>query len=349
MLTFSAQLRSRGFDVDLTVETGETLAILGPNGAGKSTLFEVLAGLVRPDAGVARLDDTVLFDLGPAGTNTWLQPFSRGISMLSQLALLFPRMTVLDNVAFGPRSAGAGREESRRRAATWLDRVDAVEFAPRKPTQLSGGQAQRIAVARALAAEPRLLLLDEPMAALDVTVSPALRRMLRHVLADQTTILITHDVLDAFTLADRVAVMRDGSIIEIGETREVFERPRSAFTAALVGLNLITGTRTPRGLTTGAGLELRGAPRETIANGVAVGATIPPGALSLELARGDEPGRDYVETAVIDLEPRGGLVRVSTEFAFADVAPAAVVGLDLVPGSPVWIGISSSEVTVYPL
>jgi len=349
MLTISAQLKERGFDADLTVETGETLAILGPNGAGKSTLFDVLAGLVRPDAGSARLDGTVLFDLGPGAANSWMPPFSRGISLLSQQALLFPRMTVLDNVAFGPRSTGAGRSESRRRAALWLDRVDASEFAPRKPAQISGGQAQRIAVARALAADPRLLLLDEPMAALDVTVTPALRRTLRHVLADHTTILVTHDVLDAFTLADRVAVMREGSIIEIGTTHDVFERPRSAFTAALVGLNLFTGIRSTLGLATGAGLELRTVPNERIANGTPVGATVPPRTLTLATTGGEDAGRDWVQTAVVDLEPRGDLIRVTTEFAFADVAPAAVASLDLVPGSAVWVGVSPSDVTMYPL
>jgi molybdate transport system ATP-binding protein len=349
MLAISARLTARGFDVDLTVERGETLAILGPNGAGKSTLFDVLAGLVRPDEGSARLDETVLFDLGPGTRNIWTPPFSRGISLLSQQALLFPRMTVLDNVAFGPRSAGAGRHESRRSAALWLDRVDASEFALRKPAQISGGQAQRIAVARALAAIPKLLLLDEPMAALDVTVAPALRRLLRQVLADQTTILVTHDVLDDFTLADRVAVMNDGSIVEIGETLEVFERPRSAFTAALVGLNLITGTRAPRGLRTDNGLEIRAAPADAIANGVVVGATIPPAAITVTTTRGQDSTRDYVEATVIDLEPRGDLIRVSTGFGFADVAPAAVATLDLVPGSAVWLGFTSSDVSVYSL
>jgi molybdate transport system ATP-binding protein len=349
MLAISATLTAREFDVDLTLETGETLAILGPNGAGKSTLFDVLAGLVRPDAGSARLDETLLFDLGPGTRNVWTPPFSRGISLLSQQPLLFPRMTVLDNVAFGPRSAGAGRQESRRRAALWLDRVDAAEFALRKPAQISGGQAQRIAVGRALAAAPKLLLLDEPMAALDVTAAPAVRRMLRRVLAGQTTILVTHDVLDAFTLADRVAVMHEGSIVEIGETRQVFERPRSAFTAALVGLNLITGTRVPHGLRTDEGLELRAVPNEAIPNGVAVGATIPPTAITVTTTSGEDSTRDYVESTVIDLEPRGDLIRVSTGFAFADVAPAAVARLDLVPGSGVWVGFASSDVSVYPL
>jgi molybdate transport system ATP-binding protein len=349
MLHITAQLKSRGFDVDLTVETGETLAILGPNGAGKSTLSDVLAGLARPDAGFARLDETVLFDLSAGNNPVWMPPYSRGISLLAQQPLLFPRMTVLDNVAFGPRSTGASREESRSRARAWLDRVDATELAQRKPAQISGGQAQRIAVARALAADPRLLLLDEPMAALDVTVRSAVRRMLRKVLTDHTTILITHDVLDAFTLADRVAVMNDGSIVEIGETREVFERPRSAFTAALVGLNLITGIRSTRGLTTSSGLELRAAPGVDIANGVVVGATIPPGALTLTTHRGEDAGRDYVQTSVVDLEPRGDLIRVITDFAFADITPATAAALDLVPGSAVWAGFSIADLTVYPL
>jgi molybdate transport system ATP-binding protein len=349
MLTISAQLAARGVDIDLTVLTGETLAILGPNGAGKSTLLDILAGLVRPDAGSAGLDGTVLFDLGPDGRTAWMPPFSRQISLMAQQALLFPRMTVLDNVAFGPRSAGAGRRESRRSAALWLERVEAAEFAGRKPTQISGGQAQRVAVARALAAGPRLLLLDEPMAALDVTVAPALRRLLRQVLAERTTILVTHDVLDAFTLADRVAVMKEGRIVEIGATRDVFERPRSGFTAALVGLNLITGTRTSSGLTTEAGLTLRATPREPIAAGAAVGATIPPGALTLETARTEDAGRDCVETSVLDLEPRGEFIRVSTGFAFADITPAAIANLDLVPGSPVWLSFSSRDLTVYPL
>ena len=348
MLTVTAQLTSRGFDIDLTVRDGETLAILGPNGAGKSTLFDVLVGLARPDTGCAVLGEAVLFDLGP-GANTWMPPSSRGISLLSQQALLFPRMTVLDNVAFGPRSRGAGRQESRRLAAHWLEQVDAAEFAQRKPAQLSGGQAQRIAIARALAASPALLLLDEPMAALDVTVTPALRRLLRRVLANQTTILVTHDVLDAFTLADRVAVMNDGRVVELGETREVFEKPRSPFTAALVGLNLFTGIRTQTGLTSTDGHVLPASSDTTIPDGTGVGATLRPGALDLALAKGNDPNRVYIRTAVTDLEPRGDLIRVSTEFAFADIRPLRAATLDLHPGITVWVSYSPSELVTYRL
>jgi molybdate transport system ATP-binding protein len=347
-LEFSARLRSRGFDVDLEVAAGETLAILGPNGSGKSTLLESIVGLVEPDAGLARLDGNVLFDLSPGSPAIFVPPHKRGVSLLAQNALLFPRMTVRDNVAFGPQSTGAGRRAARERAAHWLEAVEATEFAGRKPRQLSGGQAQRIAIARALASEPRLLLLDEPMAALDITVTPALRRLLRRVLAEQTTILVTHDVLDAFTLADRVAVMNAGRIVELGETREVFERPRSPFTAALVGLNLLVGVRTLGGLRTADGVELM-ATGTGIPHGAAAGATVPPRAIRLSTRRPSATGANAIEGHVADIEPRGEVVRVSTEQLFADVGPAVVAELDLVPGTRIWCSFESEALSIYAL
>ena len=348
-LEFSARLRSRGFDVDLDVATGETLAILGPNGSGKSTLLESIVGLVHPDAGLARLDGNVLFDLSPGSPTVFVPPHKRGVSLLAQNALLFPRMTVRDNVAFGPQSTGAGKRVARASAAHWLEAVEATEFAGRKPRQLSGGQAQRIAIARALASEPRLLLLDEPMAALDITVTPALRRLLRRVLAEQTTILVTHDVLDAFTLADRVAVMNAGRIVELGETREVFERPRSPFTAALVGLNLLVGVRTRGGLRTDDGVELAASDGAGIPHGAAVGATVPPRAVRLSARKPASAGMNTIEGHVCDIEPRGEVVRVSTERLFADVAPAVVAELDLVPGARIWCGFESEALSIYAL
>jgi molybdate transport system ATP-binding protein len=349
MLHITARLAARDFEVDLTVADGETLAILGPNGAGKSTLLDILAGLIKPDSGSARLDDRVLFDLDSEGRQSWMPPSARGISLLTQQPLLFPRMTVIDNVAFGPRSAGLTTAAARGRASKWLGQVDATEFGSRKPAQLSGGQAQRIAIARALAAEPRLLLLDEPMAALDVTVTPALRRLLRDVLAGQTTILVTHDVLDAFTLADRVAVMGGGRIVEIGSPADIFERPRTSFTAALVALNLVTGTRTATGLATSFGLDLHAEPTSPIAAGTAVGATISPTELTVGIERGVGMRLESFEAVVTDIEPRGDLIRISTEHVFADLAPASAAALDLVPGMPIWIGYSPGDVRLYPL
>jgi molybdate transport system ATP-binding protein len=257
-------------------------------------------------------------------------------------------MTVRDNVAFGPRSTGAGRRAARERATHWLDEVEAREFAGRKPRQLSGGEAQRVAIARALASEPRLLLLDEPMAALDITVTPALRRLLRRVLAGQTTILVTHDVLDAYTLADRVAVMNAGHLVELGNTREIFERPRSPFTAALVGLNLLLGARTARGLRTADGVELAASGAE-IPLGVAAGGTVPPRAIRLGARTPAGASVNAIEAHVVDIEPRGEVVRVSTERLFADVPPAVVAELDLVPGVRIWCSFDSSDMTIYAL
>ncbi|MBD8141885.1 ATP-binding cassette domain-containing protein, partial [Frigoribacterium sp. CFBP 13605] len=241
-LEFAAVVEDRGFDVELEVADGETVAVLGPNGAGKSTLLSLVAGLLRPDHGTARLGDRVLFDVDGRGRGPSLRPHERGVSMLAQDALLFPHLSALDNVAFGPRSTGVPRREAGRRARDWLDRVDATGLAERRPAQLSGGQAQRIAVARALAADPCLLLLDEPMAALDVSVAPALRRTLRDVLADRTAMIVTHDVLDAYTLADRVVVLDGGRVVDAGPTRAVLDRPTTPFAAGLAGLDLLTGT-----------------------------------------------------------------------------------------------------------
>jgi len=287
MLSIDATMPERGLDVSLRVPRGETVAILGPNGAGKSTLLGVLAGLVRPETGRAELAGRILFDVGSPGSGgsghaaadaaprtvrdqrtvlekrpipermpsrreRWLPAHARGVALLAQEPLLFPHLSAASNVAFGPRSSGTSRHEAHARALHWLHEVDATELADRRPTELSGGQAQRVAVARALAAEPQLLLLDEPLSALDVAAAPLLRRMLRRVLVDQTVLLVTHDVLDALTLADRVVVMHDGRIIEEGPTRDVLERPRTRFTADLAALNLITGTSTQAGVVTDA-------------------------------------------------------------------------------------------------
>ncbi|CAD5995257.1 sulfate/molybdate ABC transporter ATP-binding protein [Agreia sp. COWG] len=220
-------------DLQFRVDEGETLAVLGPNGAGKSTLLDVVAGLIRPHGGSVRLDDTDLVRIAPGGRDAWVPAHARGIALLSQEALLFPHLSVRDNVAFGPRSAGLSRAESRSAADRWLERVDATGLAARRPSRLSGGQAQRVAVARALATEPRLLLLDEPFGALDAGVAPAMRRLLAEVLAEKTVILVTHDPLDALALADRVIVLGGGRIVEQGPTREVLLDPQTDFTKLL--------------------------------------------------------------------------------------------------------------------
>ena len=341
-LHLDARVAERGFDVRLEVAEGETLAILGPNGAGKSTMLSILAGLLRPDSGSARLDGKSLFDLD---RGQWLPPHQRGISLLAQEPLLFPHLSALENVAFGPRSAGRSRAEARASARHWLAAVEAAEFSSSRPAQLSGGQAQRVAIARALAPEPRLLLLDEPLAALDVAVAPTLRRMLRGVLSGRTAILVTHEVLDALTLADRVVVLGDGVIVEQGVTAEVLQRPRHPFTARLAGLNLLTGVRTATGLRMPDGTLVDGPGTGVI--GAPAAAATRPSAVGVQVEQPHVPNAFAV--IVQDLEPRGDSVRVRSASMAADISPGRAAALGLSPGLPVWFILPETEVSIYAL
>ena len=235
-LSLHAVLADRDLDVSLEVPTGQTLGLLGANGSGKSSVLAVLAGLVQADAGHCVLDGEVLF-----GPGVRVPPHQRRIGLLMQDSLLFPRMSVIDNVAFGPRSAGCPRGEALAVAQRWLTEVDASDLAGRKPSELSGGQQQRVGLARALATDPRLLLLDEPLSATDVEIAAMMRQTLRRVLADRTAIIVTHQVLDAVLLCDRVAVLESGRVVEQGTTEEVLRRPRSAFAASISGVNMVRG------------------------------------------------------------------------------------------------------------
>ena len=234
-------VRRRSFVLDAAIDAapGEVVALMGPNGSGKSTMLGVLAGLTIPDGGRVTLGGRVL-----TGPGVLVPPERRRVGLMGQDPLLFPHLTALENIAFGPRSQGVPRAQARAAAEEWLGRVGLSAMGPRKPHQLSGGQRQRIALARALAAHPQLLLLDEPLGALDISTAPEIRQVLRtHLRATgTTTVLVTHDVLDTAVLADRMVVLAAGSVVDEGPALELFASPRSEFTAALAGLNLIPGT-----------------------------------------------------------------------------------------------------------
>ncbi|MDQ0848861.1 molybdate transport system ATP-binding protein [Arthrobacter sp. B3I9] len=342
-----AVLAARGFEVSLSLGPAETIAILGPNGAGKSTLLSVISGLLRPDSGKAMLGGRVLFDLA-AGRHLWSAPHTRGTALLAQEALLFPHLSALDNVAFGPRSAGASSTAARATAMRWLTEVDAADLAPRRPAQLSGGQAQRVAVARALAADPDLLLLDEPMAALDIHAAPLLRRLLKRVLAGRRAIIITHDILDALMLADRVIVLEEGRISESGPTREVLEKPRSRFAAGLAGLNLVAGTLGSAGITTPQGMVVAGHHDGSIEPGQDGVAVFPPSAVSVFLSEEHGSPRNSFRVTLTDLEPHGDQIRVHAGGLFADITPAASADLGLVPGMPAYFVVKAAAVAIHP-
>ncbi|MFE7407730.1 sulfate/molybdate ABC transporter ATP-binding protein [Isoptericola sp. NPDC057559] len=347
-LTLAATLPARGFDVELDVAEGRTLALLGPNGAGKSTALGLAAGTLRPHDGHVTLDGRTLVRAEAGRTRTWVPPHARQVALLAQEALLFPHLSVRQNVAFGPRSQGVQRRDADDAALRWLEQIGLAHLADRPPATLSGGQAQRVAVARALAAEPRLLLLDEPMAALDVDVTPALRQALKRLLADQTAIITTHDVLDALLLADEVAVVEGGRVVERGPTAQVLARPRSAFAARIAGLNLLTGSWTGDGVRTPAGEVVHGhAPGDGLAGGAPMTAVFRPAAVSVYLDERHGSPRNTFRGTVTSLEPRGDLVRVRTDHLAADVTPQAAAELALAPGTPVWLSVKAAEVDVY--
>ncbi|MFS4507004.1 ABC transporter ATP-binding protein [Clavibacter sp. Sh2141] len=229
-------------DVDVRVPAGSVAAVVGPNGAGKSTLLRALAGLVPLTAGRVALDGRVLEEAG-AGRAVRIPAEGRGAGVVFQDHLLFPHLTALANVAFGPRAQGVPRADAEDRARALLDRLGIAHLADRRPARLSGGQSQRVALARALVLEPPLLLLDEPMAALDAGTRLDVRDLLAEELRrfGGAAVLVTHDPVDALALADRIHVLEGGRVVQEGAPAEVAARPATAYVARLVGMNRIEG------------------------------------------------------------------------------------------------------------
>ena len=206
-LTVELTVTQRNVELAFEVSHGDIMTLVGPNGAGKTTTLMAIAGWLMPDVGTARLDDTVLFDCpDPAQRpKVWIPAARRGIGYLSQDPHLFPHLSALDNIMYGMHRASiTGRKARKDKAEEWLQRVGLSGYGKRKPHQLSGGQAQRVAIARVLASKPRLVLLDEPLAALDAHTAPAIRQLLADVLQGVTTVLVTHHQADIDALADDV-------------------------------------------------------------------------------------------------------------------------------------------------
>lgn len=226
--------------VSFEVHKGQIFAVLGPSGCGKSTLLGLISGLIPPDAGEVRWDDRPL---------TGVPPHRRGFGLMFQDLALFPHMDVFDNVSFGLKMAGDQPGELRQRVEDVLRLVDMGEFTDRDVNTLSGGEQQRIALARALAPAPRLLMLDEPLGSLDRALRERLLIELHRILKeiDQTAVYVTHDQEEAFALADRVAVMREGRFLEVDSPQAIYRRPRSVFVARFLGMtNIFEGSRFSR-------------------------------------------------------------------------------------------------------
>jgi molybdate transport system ATP-binding protein len=333
-------------DVELEAEPGEVIAILGPNGAGKSTVLRCLAGLLPIDDGHIELDGHVLDD--PV-TNVFVAPERRPVAVVFQDYLLFPNLSAVENVAFGLRARGVARSEARARAVAWLERVGLSDHAGHRPRSLSGGQAQRVALARALATEPRLLLLDEPLAALDAGSRSDVRRDLRRHLGtfDGIRLLVTHDPVDAYALADRLIIIEGGRVAQAGAIADVTARPRSRYIAELVGVNLLSGTGNDGAVTMANGARIVPADR-------VVGPTfaiIQPHSVALYRAMPDGSPRNVWPVTVADIDRGADRVRVRLRGAVplvAEITPAALDALGLQPGEGIWASVKATEITTYP-
>lgn len=332
-------------DVGIEAPAGEVTVVVGPNGAGKTTLLRVIAGTLAVDAGSVTLDGRVL----DAPPRTFVPPEQRRMGVVHQDHLLFAHLNALDNVAFGPRCSGASLGEARVLARAWLERLGVGEQSSLRPAALSGGQAQRVALARALASSPAVLLLDEPLAALDATTRSDVRRDLRAHLNGFAgpTVLVTHDPVDALTLADRVVVIEDGLVTQSGTLAEVSSRPRSRYLADLVGVNLLDGVADGIVVHTvdrGVAVQLAASPLPGGSPGP-VTISFPPSAVRLTPAPGDAP------TVVRWLEVLGARVRVHVVGGVelvAELSPGEVAALGLAEGVAVNVSVDSAQVTVVP-
>jgi len=276
-------------NVSFEVEKGQIISLLGPSGCGKTTTLRVIAGFETPDAGKVIISGQDV---------TGKRPYERNVGLLFQDYALFPHMTVEENIAYGMRHRGVPRPEIPARTERMLSLVKLEGFDKRRPTQLSGGQQQRVALARALATEPEVVLLDEPLSALDAKLRQELRMELKEILSsvDATTIVVTHDQEEAMSLTEDVIVMKDGQIAQRGTPTEIHSRPVDKFVAEFVGRsNWLSGTITGKGanglyhLQTGAGLDI--VVREPVRNsGETIDVCVRPE--RIELVRGNGRDRD---------------------------------------------------------
>ncbi len=319
-------------EASFAVEPGEVLAVLGPNGSGKSTLLGAIAGHVPVSDGALSLDGASI----PAS----VPPEGRRIGLLGQRAMLFPHLTALENVAFGPRAQGVPTSVARERAAAHLADLDLGELARRRPAALSGGQQQRVALARALAADPRALLLDEPFASLDAETGTQARRMIAQV-RDRLAIpmvLVTHDPLDAVMLAARTVVIDDGRIVQQGATAEVLAHPRTRFAAAIAGVNLVTGVGDEGGM-------LRAAAADAPAGDGTGASAAGSGVVGMGGVRTGAAGMGVPGASVLLLDGRGDRLREG-ESGSAVFAPTAVRIRPAVDDGPTAVNSWRGTVTV---
>ena len=352
--TLDRRLGSFRLKVTVQVPAASTLVLVGENGSGKTTILRLLAGLLEPDAGRIDLDGATWFD---AASGIDLPASAREVGWVPQDYALFPHLSVAENVAFGLRASRVAPPEVKKRVARALERFGLASVAARRPNQISGGQQQRAALARALVLEPPLLLLDEPLAALDLATRRAVRGELKRLLEGLpcVTLFVTHSPMEALVFGDRIAVLEEGRVSQEGSREDLLRHPRSGYVAELMGLNLFRGrvtAREPGGMVRveteggalmavdpGAGDDLMLAidPREITLH------LEPPGGSAQNLLRGRI-------AEIVPQPPLGDRLRVvldSRPPIVAEITPKAAAALGLAPGMEVVAAFKASGVRAY--
>ena len=353
-MTLRANVRCvvESFVVEATLDAdpGRPLALVGPNGAGKTTLVRALAGLDPIERGTVTLDGTTLDD-----PTTHVPARERPVGVVFQDRALFDHMTALENVAFGLRARGVRAHDARQRARELLRSMEVEHRAQAKPRHLSGGEAQRVAIARAIAHEPKLLLLDEPLTSLDVRARTEVRAQLAKLLAGfgGVAIVVTHDPVDALTLADQIVVLEQGRVTQAGAVDDIRSTPRSAYAAELVGINLFTGRLRPIGdgaaeLSVEAGTVIVTCPPGLTAPVDGVTALLRPADVVLYREQPSAASaRNILAGTISSIADDGQRARIRIDTApplIADVTPGSVARLGLREGVSVWASFKAVEV-----
>ncbi|MPZ70044.1 MAG: ATP-binding cassette domain-containing protein [Actinobacteria bacterium] len=345
-MSLSADMRidldGSSVEARLEVAAGEIVVLLGPNGAGKTTLLRGIAGSLGP------CGDVAVEGRAMDGPRTFVRTEDRRIGMVFQDLLLFPHMTVERNITFAARSSGATMAGARERAAAIIESFELGALAGSHPRSISGGERQRVALARAFAGRPKALLLDEPFAALDAASRVEIRTMVaRHLRTFAgPTILVTHDPLEALVLADRVVVLENGRVVQAGTPDDLRSRPRSAYVASVVGINLFRGVADRDGIDIGGATLVAASPITG-----EVFAAVHPRAVALYRARPEGTPRNVWSGRVTSIDDEGDRLRVRLEgdlAIVAEITPGAGTELALAPGSEVWASVKATEVSVYP-
>jgi ABC-type sulfate/molybdate transport systems ATPase subunit len=330
----------RSFRLDLALEVGrETLALVGPSGAGKTTVLRAIAGLVRPERGRIAVGSRPLFD---TDRGVDLPPEERRVGFVFQEYALFPHLTVERNVAFGGRA----------RVSELLERFRISHLAKARPGELSGGERQRVGLARALAREPEVLLLDEPLSALDAHTRDSVRLELQELLRELglPALLVTHDFEDAAALADRVGVVVEGRLLQVGTPVELVEAPAAPFVASLTGGNLLPGRARPGpdGLTEVV-LDGGASVYSTAPGSGRVGVVVQPWDVAVAREQPDDSALNHVRAAIGSLVPLGNRVRARVGPLTAELTAASAERLGLAPGEIVVASFKATATRLVPL